>query len=150
DPQGNLVKKTGVAGGPNAGLTWVLTYNAANQLVGATETNGSTQVVQETNYYDVFGNWIEQDESLNGGQPTITKFAHQVANNDPGTVGQDPVWADENSSNQVTTRRIWALDQVFARIGSTGTVEDYLTDRLGSIRGLMNPSTGSLDDSKTF
>jgi RHS repeat-associated protein len=149
DPEGNLVKKTGVAGGPNAGLTWVLTYNAANQLVGATETNGSTQVVQETNYYDVFGNWLEQDVSLNGGAPTITKFAQQVVNNDPGTVGQDPVWADMNSTNQVTTRRIWALDQVFARISQSGTVDYELTDRLGSYRGLMNPS-GTLDDSETF
>jgi RHS repeat-associated protein len=56
-----------------------------------------------------------------------------------------------NGSNQVTTRRLYldAVDAVFARIGGTGTVDWYLTDHLGSIRGLMNNS-GTLDDTLTW
>jgi RHS repeat-associated protein len=145
DPQGNVTKKTGI--GANAGLIWVLAYNAANQLVSATETNNGSPVVAETNQYDVFGNWIEQDISLNGGPATVTRFAHQVVNNDASDGGQDPTWADLNSTNAITTRRLWALDQVFARLGAS--TDWYLPDRLGSIRGLMN-NGGTLDDTINF
>jgi RHS repeat-associated protein len=60
-------------------------------------------------------------------------------------------WADLNSNNQVQTRREYldAVDAVFARIAADGTEAWYLTDHLGSVRGLMNNS-GTLIDGITF
>jgi RHS repeat-associated protein len=68
-------------------------------------------------------------------------------NNDASDGGQDPTWADLNSTNAITTRRLWALDQVFARLGAS--TDWYLPDRLGSIRGFMN-NGGTLDDTINF
>jgi RHS repeat-associated protein len=51
-------------------------------------------------------------------------------------------WADLNGSNQLQTRYLHGdvVDQLFARIASRGTAAWYLTDRLGSVRNLVDAS----------
>jgi RHS repeat-associated protein len=144
DPQGNEVGKTGVSGGPDAGISWVYGYNNSNQLTSATEYSSGVQQVQVSLFYDVFGNEVEEDVTQSG-TTTVTKYAFNVLS------GQGNSWADLNSSNQVQIRREYldAVNTVFARIGSDGTEAWYLSDHLGSVRGLMNNS-GSLIDTITY
>jgi RHS repeat-associated protein len=141
DNAGNVIEKDGAAGGSMAGYTWKYAFDNANRLTVATEYNGSTAVVQELNFYAVNGNRVEQDVTQSG-TTTVTKFAYDLSGN---------VIADLNSTNGVVTRRMFldARDSLFARIASGGTVDFYLADHLGSIRGLENTS-GTLDDAITF
>jgi RHS repeat-associated protein len=142
DPEGNLIEKDGVSGGPNAGLTWKYGYDNLNHLVSAAKYSGGTLQIQVGLSYDVFGNLVEED--ITQGSTTVIKFAYNLVS------GNGNSWADLNSSNQVQTRREYldAMDAVFARIASDGTEAWYLTDHLGSVRGLMNNS-GSLVDTLT-
>jgi RHS repeat-associated protein len=139
DPEGNLIEKDGVAGGPYAGLTWVYAYNNANTLISATESGSAS--FQVTYNYDVLGNRVEQDVTQSGNT-TVTRFDYDKNGN---------AWADLNSSNAVVTRRLYlnAVDALFARVNSSGTEDWYLTDQLGSVRGLMNNS-GTLDDAISY
>jgi RHS repeat-associated protein len=142
DPEGNVIEKDGVAGGPDAGLVWKYGYDNENHLTSAVETNASNQVlVQDSFLYDVNNNRVESDVTVNG-TTTVTKYAYDQN-------GQ--VWADLNSTNGIITRRQYldTVDSLFARIGSDGTEAWYLTDHLGSVRGLMNNS-GSLIDSLSY
>jgi RHS repeat-associated protein len=149
DPVGNLIEKDGLSNG----LIWKYTWDDANHLLTATEYNASTGAVQEqeTNFWDVFGNLIEQDQyNASTGTTTVLKLANQIvglSSGQQGTGGTAPVWADLNGGNQIETRRLYlnAIDAVFARIGSGGSVAWYLSDHLGSIRGLMNNSGTLLD-----
>jgi RHS repeat-associated protein len=144
DPAGNVIEKDGVAGGPQAGVRWVYGFDNLNHLVSATQYVNGVLQVQETDFYDVYGNRIELDVTQ-GGITTTTKFAYNEVS------GNGNIWADLNSSNQVQTRREYldSLNAVFARLGSTGTEDWYLTDHLGSVRGLMNNS-GTTDDTLTY
>ena len=51
-------------------------------------------------------------------------------------------WADLNSSNALTARRVYgdAVDEVVAKISSAGVETWYETDRQGSVVGLVNGS----------
>jgi len=141
DNEGNVVQKVGDTGTSEAGYSWVYGFDNANRLTSATEYYSGSVVVQELNFYAVNGNRVEQDVTQSG-TTTITKFAYDLSGN---------VIADLNSSNGVVTRRMFldATDSVFARIGSGGALDFYLSDDLGSIRGLENTS-GTLDDAITF
>ena len=50
-------------------------------------------------------------------------------------------------SNQLQMRRLYgdAVDQLFARENSSGTLAWYLTDRLGSVRDVLNNSSTVID-----
>jgi RHS repeat-associated protein len=91
--------------------------------------------------YDVLGNRVEKSYDADGdgsGTATITRFAYDQAGN---------AWADLDSSNSLQKRRLHldGVDALFARMGSSGEEEWYLTDRLGSIRDIMNNSGTILD-----
>src|SRR5262249_49862656 len=57
------------------------------------------------------------------------------------------VWVDLTSTNALQTRYIHgdAVDELFARISSGGTAAWYLTDRLGSVRDIVNNSGSVID-----
>jgi len=76
DPEGNLIEKDGISNG----LIWKYAWDNANHLLTATEYNTSTGAIeeQETNFWDVFGNLIEQDQlNASRGTTTVLKFAKQ-------------------------------------------------------------------------
>jgi RHS repeat-associated protein len=137
DPEGNVIQKVGVSGGPDGGISWVFSYDNRNNLTGAQETVNGTLTIQETMAYDALGQRVELDVTQ-GGTTTVTRFAYDQTGG---------VWADLNGTNQIQVRRISldTLDNFVARVGSDGTEAWYLTDQLGSSRGLMNNS-GSLTD----
>jgi RHS repeat-associated protein len=69
------------------------------------------------------------------------------------TGGVAPVWAELDGNNRIQARYLSkdALDAVFARLapGSSGGVTWNLTDRLGSVRAVMN-SSGQLVNSLSY
>ena len=60
----------------------------------------------------------------------MTRFAYDGSN----------VWADLNSSNALTMRRLYldGVDQPFARVDSSNVAAWYLADHLGSVRDVMD------------
>ena len=103
-----------------------------------------------TYVYDVFGDRIEKD-LWSSGTTTILRFAYDVGGSSPsagdglGSAGN--LWADLNGSGSLLERYIFgdSVDQLFARIFSTGTAAWYLTDRLGSVRDITD-NTGAVID----
>jgi RHS repeat-associated protein len=67
-----------------------------------------------------------------------------------GTADFD-IWADLNQTSSLTTRYVHgdAVDQIFARIGTSADQHWLLTDRLGSVRHVVN-STGAAEDTITY
>ena len=99
--------------------------------------------------YDVFGNRSEKDVTYAGQGTQVTKFAMDGWNPaTPATYGNENynVWADLNGDGSLATRYIRGdvVDQLFARIGSSGTAW-YLVDYQGSIRNVINNSGTVLD-----
>src|SRR5262249_36898761 len=136
DNEGNLTKKTK---GTSA-ETWTYTFDNINHLTGIQQrsTDGGTLLMQATYTYDPMGNRLEKDVwTQSSGATTVTRFAYLDQN----------AFADLNSSNQLQTRRLYfnGVDRLFSRTNSSGTAGWYLTDRLGSVRGLTD-NTGALQD----
>jgi RHS repeat-associated protein len=137
-PEGNEVEKS-----KGAGLeTWYYGYDTKDRLVSVRQTSdGSTNLLLVTYTYDVLGNRAEQDEGASGTGTVTTRFAYD---------GTD-VWADLSGGNALLVRYLRGdqADQIFARTVSTGQpnagVAWYLTDRLGSVRDLMD-STATIRD----
>jgi RHS repeat-associated protein len=131
DSEGNLTQKSK---GTNL-ETWYYGYDSLNRLTSVRKTSdGTTNQVTATYTYDVYGDRIEQDEWVKPGSgngvTTVTRFAYDGTN----------VWADLNSSNALTMRRLYldGVDQPFARIDSNNVAAWYLTDHLGSVRDVMD------------
>jgi RHS repeat-associated protein len=140
DNEGNLTKKSK----GSSAETWTYSFDNVNHLTGIQQrsTDGGTLLMQGTYTYDPMGNRLEKDVySQSSGTTTVTRFAYLDQNS----------FADLNSSNQVQTRRLYfdGVDQLFARINSSGTAAWYLTDRLGSVRDLTD-NTGAVQDQITY
>jgi RHS repeat-associated protein len=135
DNEGNLTKKTKGA----SAETWYYGHSNHNQLTSAKQeaTDGGTLLMQATYTYDVFGQRLEKDVWTSTTGLTVTRFGYDQGN----------VWVDLNSTNQLQMRRLYldGVDQVLARIDSSGNVGWYLTDRLGSVRVLMNSADTTTD-----
>ena len=135
DNNGNLTKKTLGA----SAETWYFGYDNLNRMTSAKQeqTDGGTLLMQATYVYDVFGDRIEKDVWTSSTGTVVTRFAYDGQN----------AFADLNSSNQLQMRRLYgdAVDQLFARENSSGTLAWYLTDRLGSVRDVLNNSSTVLD-----
>jgi RHS repeat-associated protein len=148
DNAGNQIGKTDTA----TGEQWVYSYDNMDELVSVVDTStGGT--VTSTYEYDAFGNRIEQSVQTSSAT-TVTKYA--LDGWDPalkGSTGNSNwnVWADLTSSNTIQTRYLWGdqVNELFARIGSTGTAAFLLTDHLESIVGVTNAS-GTLEDVITY
>jgi RHS repeat-associated protein len=140
DAEGNITLKTNIA----ANDTWTYGYDQANHLISALHKDASgNNLAQVLVSYDVFGQRMRQDVTTwSGGVPTtITeRYAYDRGN----------VWADVDGSGNVLTRRLYLEGAygVFARIQGS-TVTWYLTDNLGSVRGLVD-NTAALIYQGTF
>jgi RHS repeat-associated protein len=137
DHDGQMTEKSMGA----SATTWFYSYNNAGQMTSAIEDSqptGGTLLAQATFVYDAMGNRVEQDEyTQSSGLTTVTRFAYDGQN----------VWADLNGSNQLQTRRVFlnGVDQVFARMDSSGNAAWYLGDHMGSIRVVMNSADTTTD-----
>ncbi len=121
--------------------TWYFGYDNINHLTSVRKTSdGTANQLTVTYTYDVFGNRIQEDKWKTGGSTVTTRYAYD---------GPD-VWADLSAANAVLTRYLHgdAVDQLGARIVANGQpnsgVAWYLTDRLGSVRDLMDATQNLL------
>jgi RHS repeat-associated protein len=136
DPEGNLTQKTSGA------TTWTYGFDNANRMTSVLETVSSTTQVQVTYTYDIFNNRVQESEYVSGTGTTVTRHAYDGQN----------VWADLNTGNTVLTRYVYGdgVDQILARDVAGGQpnagVAFYLTDRLGSVRDIMNTSQAIQDN----
>src|SRR5439155_648074 len=135
DNEGNLTKKSK----GSSAETWLYTYDHRNRLLTAYQyaTDGGTLEARIEYLYDVFGDRLQKSVAPGVGPAVLTHFAYDAGN----------AWADLDSNNQLLTRRLYtdATDALFARIAADGTAAWYLTDRLGSVRDLVDGS-GAVQD----
>ena len=121
DDEGNQISQTSIA----TGEVTTYEYNHNNQLVRSTTTDIDGDVLTESVYaYDTFGRRVA--EIVDG---ELTGFVYDGEN----------VWADFNSSGEVTARYLFGedSDQILAR-QIDGTVAWYLEDGIGSIRDIVD------------
>jgi RHS repeat-associated protein len=141
DNEGNLLQKAKGSGA--SAVTWNYGWDNLNRMTSVQEITGtSTTTVLVTYVYDVFGNRIQESKWLSStGLTTVTRHAYDGQN----------IWADLNTSNGVLARYVYGdgVDQIWARAIPSGQTNAgvvwYLTDRLGSVRDLMD-NTGALQD----
>jgi RHS repeat-associated protein len=136
DNEGNLTKKSKGA----SAETWFYGYDNQNHMTSVKQesTDGGSVLMQATYVYDAQGNRLEKDVwTSSSGLVTVTRFAYDQQN----------AWADLNGSNQLQMRRLYmdSVDQLVARIDSSGNAAWYLTDRLGSVRDITD-ATGNIQD----
>jgi RHS repeat-associated protein len=153
DPEGNVIKKSlGISAD-----TWIYEYDDANHMTVAQEytkdpTNGGVIIQEWDSEYDAFGNRIDYFEHVGGS----TEQRYSLDGWDPPTQGATgnakwEVYADLDGTSSLTTRYLRGdeVDQLFARIGSDGTVAWLLTDHLGSVVGVTDNS-GVLKDTLLY
>ena len=136
DAVGNTVQKVNIA----TGETWTYGYDFNNRLTSAVDRQANGALIQQATYrYDVFGNLAEEDVTAADGTTTSTRYAYD----------RGKAWAalDGNNSNALETRylSLGGPDQPAAQIGASGAVGWYLTDRLGSVRQVVNDAGTVLD-----
>ncbi len=155
DKAGNLIEKSKGA----SAETWTYAYDTLNHLTAAKQWTGDPSsggtLVEESDYsYDVFGNRIEETVTVvSPATTTDTRFALDGWKTQGGaiqaTMGNEnwDVWADLTSSNTLQTHYVRSdvVDQSIARVEADGTAAWYLTDRLESVRNLVDAS-GTLQD----
>ena len=154
DHAGNETSKTNIA----TSDSWAYSYNNANELVSAVETNASSQIENEASYaYDAFGNKIEMTTVQYGtagyapsATTVVTKYAIDQWNPDNNS-GVSSVWADLNSSNGLQTRYIGDnnVNQLLARIDVSSGAYWYLLDRQNSTREIIT-NTAALKDTINY
>jgi RHS repeat-associated protein len=133
DADGEVTKKT-----KGTGLeTWYYTWDVGGRLTNIRQTSdGSTNLMVTTYTYDVFGQRIQQDQWQSGVGTATLRFAWSG--------GQ--IWADMDGMNTLVTRYLYGdnTDQLLAREASA-TAAWTLTDRLGSVRDVINSAGTVLD-----
>jgi RHS repeat-associated protein len=137
DRNGNLVQKVNIS----TGETVTYRYDNRNRMITVTDTTTSGLQMQATYSYDALGQRIEKDVWA-GGVATVTQMAY-----DDGR----QVWVDMNGSSALQTQylRTGNVLELPARVSSGGTAAWLLTDRMGSIRNVVN-STGAVIDTVTY
>jgi len=138
DLEGNIETK-----GKGAGLEkWYYAYDHDNRLLSVRKTSdGTTDTLTVTYGYDVFGNRVKEDKWSSGPGLVTTKFVY---------LGQE-VYLDLTNANAVQMRYVQGdvADEMLVRIDGSNNVAWFLTDRLGSIRDIVNGS-GTVIDSVTY
>jgi RHS repeat-associated protein len=145
DAEGNLTKRSKGA----QDETWTFGYDHRNQLIWVEQrsTDGGTLLLRAEYDYDVFGNRIEKriDSDGDSSVDVTQRYAYDGWNPARGTpVGNEnwDVWADFDGSNTLETRYVRgdAVDELFARIDASDDTYWVLTDRLGSVRNVVDES----------
>jgi RHS repeat-associated protein len=128
DNVGNLTSATNTS----THVTRTYTYDYDNRLTNVTV--GGT--VMATYTYNALGQRIGIDDS---GTQTWTVYNSKSADANP--------YADFNGSGGLTMRYLdgLAVDELFARTSSGGTLAWYLTDQLGSVTDVVSSSGTDLD-----
>jgi RHS repeat-associated protein len=133
DQEANMLTKTRISDGQS----WNFTWDYRNRLTDVVVKNAAGTVLSsQHNTYDVFNRRIGVSTTING-VTTQMWTVYDGAN----------TYADFDGSGNLTNRYLYglAIDQLFGKIDASGNTRWYLTDMLGSVRLLTNPSGGVLD-----
>jgi RHS repeat-associated protein len=138
DALGNMVRKVGIAND----TTWIYTYNDANRLVSAVESQvGTGEDVEEVAYeYDVLGNLLSQSVT-SGGTTTVQRYSYAP----DGTL-----YADVGEGGVIQTRYVSGVtgpDTWLARVAAGGVSGSawLLSDYQGSVTKVVGLSGGVED-----
>jgi RHS repeat-associated protein len=158
DASGNETEKVNIA----TGVAWTYGYDNKNELVEAEKWSsdpnvyGTAYVEAKVDYkYDAWGNEAERDDYPTGsGSPNVTRYEVDGWNSAlAGSTGNSRfnVLADLDGSNSLQTRYLHGdkIDQLLARIDSAGNAYWELTDREGSVRGVLD-NTGTVKDAISY
>jgi RHS repeat-associated protein len=135
DNEGNLTGKTSTA---NA---WTYAYDYRNRMTGAVEKNSvGTTIMQATYTYDAQDRRIGFKVDDDGSGPHAAVQTWAVYD------GVNP-YADFSSAGALQERYLYgpAVDAILARNDASNNFAWYLTDRLGSVRDVVNTSGTVLD-----
>ena len=136
DKNGNLTGKTNIS----TTEVWSFGYDNCNRLISAQQTTASGIQMQAAYVYDAIGQRTEKDVTQ-GGVTTTTRFAY-----DGGEI-----WADLTAANVLQTRYIRGdrVLELLTQIASGGAAAWMLTDRMGSVRNVVD-NTGAVLDAITY
>ncbi len=138
DPEGNQKTKTRISDGQMTEFFW----DYRNQLTKAMVKDANGVLLKELRFtYDVegrrVGSWVDAD----GAGPEEPDQIWTVFD------GVNP-YMDFDGDGELQTRYLYGpgIDELFARIGAGEDPEWYLTDRLGSVRQIVDASGAILDE----
>jgi RHS repeat-associated protein len=138
DLEGNIIGKTN----PTTGEVWTYTYDNLNHLTSALDKDSHGNILTSALYtYDVFGRELGSAVTQSG-TTTTTGFSYDQNGN---------LWADLTSTHGLQMRYVRGdqPNQLLARVDGSGNTSWYLTDHLGSVRGITN-AAGALQLSITY
>ena len=137
DKNGNVIAKVNIS----TGEALAFAYDNRNRLISALDVTSGLQM-QGTYLYDALGKRIEKDVwTQTSGSTTTTRFAYDG----------DEIWADLTSANALQMRYLRGIVvlELLARVSSGGTAAWMLTDRMGSLRQVVD-STGAVIDTIAY
>ncbi len=145
DNERNLIARTNIATGAN----WTYGYNLNNQLLSAVQKDNTGAVLQTVTYvYDPFGDMLSETVTPTVGPAAVTAWVHDVTSATTGINQQaNPVVMQLDGSGTVIERFLFDPNgNALARSGTTTTGTAWLlTDRLGSVREVLNASGALVD-----
>jgi RHS repeat-associated protein len=122
DREGNLATKSNIA----TGIVTTYNYDFRNRLVGVVDRNGSGNISQSVEFkYDAFDRRISK--TVNG---QTTYFVNDG----------DNLWAELNQAEEIVNRYLQSANvyELIACYNSDEGTNWYLTDRLGTVRDVVN------------
>ncbi len=138
DKNGNITQKIN----PSTGEIYNYSFDNRNRLTTVTDTTSSGAQMSATYTHDALGQRVQKAVwTASSGTTTTTRFAYD----------NRQIIADLDGSSALTMRYLLGsrILERLARISSAGTVAWLLTDRLGSIRNVVN-SGGTTIDTAAF
>lgn len=132
DAEGNRTTQTERA----TGRVTSFTYDHTNQLLTATTRSAGGALLSNVRYrYDALGRRNARIADADGSGPAAATVEYYVYDG-------DDIWLDANASGNVTARYLHSdgIDFLLARYRPEDGLAWYITDHLGSIRGLVNTS----------
>ncbi len=138
DKNGNITQKIN----PSTGEVWNFGYDNRNRLTTVSDTTSAGLQMQGTYTHDALGQRVQKAVwTASSGTTTTSRFAFD----------NRQIIADLDGSSALTMRYLLGsrILERLARVSSAGVVAWLLTDRLGSIRNVVN-SGGSTIDTALF
>jgi len=132
DAAGHLTAKTDTS----TGKVTTFAYDHRDRLVGITRKTSGGTVDYRTNYvYDALNRRIAEQVDADGAGVSSPVTTWTVFD------GENP-YADFNGAGTLTERYLHgaAVDALLARSDASGVTDWYLTDRLGSVRDIVDTS----------
>ncbi|WP_253155892.1 RHS repeat-associated core domain-containing protein [Stieleria tagensis] len=141
DPEGNLTRKTDKL---TLGYT-DYSYDHRNRLVLAQQFDSAGELLGSVaNTFDVFDRLITRSHDPDGSGPLVAQVRHTLYDG-------AHTWADFDDSNAVSARYLYndGVDQIAARWRPGEGTTWYLTDRLGTVRELIDDN-GAVVNQNTY